>query len=154
MSDKGFRQELSHYVKSNITHAPLGMPGFTIGIPPPVSLIAPLMVKFINMAKLSRKKDEALLKKQTPIFGVISTKGDAEKDWLRAGQIYERIALEAERRGIKTAPLAAAIQIGESYRDLQRILGTSLRPQVFFRMGYADKATRHSPRLSAMEVIR
>lgn len=153
MSEKGFRQELSRYVKSNITRSSLGMPGFTIGLPTPPSILAPFMVKHLNMAKLNRKKDEALLKKHTPVFAIVFTKNDDEENWLRAGQAYERIALEAEKRGINTAPLAAAIQIGEFYKDLQKILATPYRPQVFFRMGYADKKARHSPRLIPQEVM-
>ena len=61
--------------------------------------------------------------------------------------------LEAEQRTIKTAPMAAAIQIGKFYQDMQRILNMSYRPQFFFRMGYTDKATMHSPRLLADKVV-
>lgn len=153
MNDRGFCEELSHYVKSNITKEKVGMPGFGMSIPMPISLIAPFILKLLNMNKLMQKKDEKLLKEQTPVFIVISTKKDTPQSWMRAGRIYERIALGAEQENIKTAPMAAAIQIGEFYRGLQRVLRLSLRPQVFFRMGYTETITPHSPRLGAHEVI-
>ena len=152
MDDKEFRKELSQYVKSNITHSPIGMPGTGLGIPTPVSIIAPIMLRYINMSKLSKKKDDKLLKEHTPLFGIISTSEDREKDWIKTGQLYERIALEAERCNIKTHPLAAAIQIGEFYKELQNILQTAFRPQFFFRLGYYDKIVSPSPRLTAIKL--
>ena len=154
MENKEFRRELSQYIKSNFTHSAIGMPGFTIGMPTPISLIAPQIVKYLNVAKLSKKRDEALLKRYTPMFGIISSKTDSEQNWLEAGRVYEHIALQAEKQTIKTAPMAAAIQIGEFYKDLQKILGISLRPQIFFRMGYSNITTHHSPRLALIESLQ
>ncbi|MFY9463206.1 MAG: hypothetical protein WAP52_03410 [Candidatus Sungiibacteriota bacterium] len=154
MDDRGFREELSHYVKSNITKAKTGMPGLGFGMPTPLSLIASFMLKRFNMSKLSRKQDRKLLTEQTPVMAVISTKEDDKKSRMQVGQLYERIALTAEKDGIKTAPMAAAIQIGNFYQELQRILGVSSRPQMFFRLGYSAKLTPHSPRLSEHEVVR
>jgi hypothetical protein len=49
--------------------------------------------------------------------------------------------------------MAAAIQIGEFYTELQQVLGTKhMRPQFFSRLGYAKNATKHSPRLRADRV--
>ncbi len=148
MDDKNFRLELSQYVKPNTTKSEIGMPGFGLGIPTPVSFIVPTILKWFNVNRLSRKQDEALLKKHTPAFVVISTKEDQALDWIVAGQVYEKIALRAEHAGLKTAVWAAPIQIGEYYRDLQKVTKTDFRPQVFFRVGYTNKVTRHSPRVS------
>lgn len=153
MNDRGFREELSCYVKSNITKAYTGMPMFGFGMPLPLSLLAPFVLKRFNINKLSRKQDEKILKEHTPMMAVISTKEDDHKAWMRVGQVYERIALDAERDGIKTAPMAAAVQIGEFYRDLQNALNIPWRPQMFFRIGYAQKTTDHSPRLFVEDVI-
>lgn len=154
MNSHEFRSELSNYIKSNITKSPLGMPGFTLGIPTPVSFIMSKAIKHFNLSKLSKKQDEDLLKKFTPLFGIISTKRDGKKDWIEAGRMYERIALESEKHKVKTAPLAAVVQTGNFYQDLQKIIGTAFRPQVFFRMGYCEKTFHNSPRLSADEVIK
>ena len=153
MDDKNFRRELSQYVKSNTTSSPVGMPCFGMDIPTPVSFIAPTMIKYLNMNKLSHKKDEALLKNHTPVFVVVATQKDDKINWIKTGQIYERIALLAVREGLLTAMWAAPIQIGEYHKDFQKVLNTEFRPQAFFRLGYASKKMSHSPRLPARNVI-
>lgn len=152
MENKDFRRELSQYVKPNITSSPIGMPCFGMGIPTPVSFIVPIMIKYLNMNKLSYKKDRILLKSHTPIFVIIATRNDDKLNWLKTGELYERIALIATREGLSTAMWAAPIQIGEYYRDFKEILETNFRPQAFFRLGYAVKTPSHSPRLSSRMV--
>lgn len=154
MDDKDFRRELSKYVKSNITKSKTGMPGFSLGIPTPISLIIPTLLKYINVNKLSRKQDEKLLKDHTPMFVVISTKDDDKESWINAGRIFERIAIIAESNKIKISVLAAPIQIGEYYKDFQKVLQTNYRPQVFFRIGYSEKKPKHSPRLEVSDVVK
>src|SRR3989344_5798328 len=147
MDDKMFREELSHFVKPNTTNSPLGMPAFGFGISTPISLIAPKLLKYVNMNKLSRKQDLELLKNHTPALGVIATTEDNPRAWIEAGKIYESIALSAEENNLKTAPMAAVIQIDNFYKDLQSVLNTHLRPQIFFRLGYCQTTSPPSPRL-------
>lgn len=153
MDDKLFRKELSEYLKSNITHSSVGMPGFGLGIPTPVSLFAPTLIRYVNMNKLTKKQDAELLKQYTPVFGIIATSEDNIKSWIEAGKLYQKIALSAEQEGLKTAPMAAAIQIGDFYKALQHALGITQRPQVFFRMGYSTAQVMSSPRLASTKVI-
>ena len=153
MSGNEFRFELSGYVKNNYTRANIGMPGFTLGIPGPFSLVAPALIKHFNLARLSRNKDEELLRLYTPMFGIISTAEDDKYHWVRAGAKYQMLALEAERIDLKTEIMAAPIEIGNYYQDIQDVLNTRMRPQVFFRMGYSHNKTTHSPRINASEVM-
>ena len=153
MDDVHFREELSGYVKSNVTSSGVGMPMFGFGMPTPPSFFGSFILKRFNMNKLSKKQDVLLLKKFTPLFGVICTKGDRPESWIKAGALYEAIALSAEQAGINTAPMAAVVEFGEFHKKVQQLLHTDLRPQVFFRMGYADTPTPHSPRLSGDDVV-
>jgi hypothetical protein len=153
MENKKFRLELFHYIKPNTTKSFTGMPCFGMNIPTPISYLAPYLIKFLNMNKLSKKKDLDLLKKQTPPFVIISTKNDEPNSWIKTGMIYEEIALMAQKNNINTAMLASAIQIKDYYKDLQKTLKTNFRPQAFFRLGYAIKETPHSPRLPADKII-
>lgn len=153
MSDPNFRKELSGYVKANNTKDFLGMPGSGLGMPFIVSLIVPFVLKILNVSRLSRKQDLELLINHTPVFGIISTEKDDKQSWVKAGRAYQRIALEAERQGLKTAVLAGAIQIGDYHKDLQKALGITNRPQVFFRVGYCDLVSGHSPRLPVNRTI-
>lgn len=154
MEDKNFRFELSCYVKPNTTSSTIGMPAFGMGIPTPVSLIAPVLIRFLNLNKLSRKSNERLLKRHTPFFGIIATRSDTKTDWVKTGQVYEKIALLAAERDIKTQMWTAPIEIGEYYKKFQEILQTDFRPQAFFRLGYTPQITPHSPRLSAVETVK
>jgi nitroreductase len=153
MEDTYFRQELSHYVKSNITKSNVGMPAFGMGISTPVSLFAPNMIKFLNMNRITVKNDEMLLKKFTPTLCVISTSANKKEDWISTGEVYERIAVAACGYGLSTAVWAAPVQIGEYYKDIQNILKTEFRPQMLFRVGYADKKMEHSPRIPVEKVL-
>ncbi len=148
MDDKKFRIELSKYLKPNTTQSPIGMPCIGFGMPTPISFLAPLLIKFVNVNKLSQKKDEELLKNHTPVFVIISTRDDNPKSWIIAGQLFERIAVEAEEKNIKNHPLVSPIEEEEFYKHLQNIIQTSFRPQFFFRLGFSDIKAPHSPRLT------
>ena len=144
-----FREELSHYVKNNMTRSPIGMPGFGMGIPTPISFLAPFMVKKFNMNALSRRSDLKLLSEDTPVLAVISTEKDNSETWMEVGRVYELIALEATRSGLSTAVWAAPIQIDNFYKDLQGVFGIENRPQMFFRLGSPGRVIRHSPRVDS-----
>ena len=60
MDEPHFREELSQYLKSNFTKSKLGMPGFSHGLPAPISLIASPLIRRVNMNRLSFKKDEQI----------------------------------------------------------------------------------------------
>lgn len=153
MDDRDFRSELSLYIKSNVTRAKTGMPMFGFGMPTILSFAAPYLLKRFNLNRLSKKEDEALLKQHTPYFVIISSVGDDKESWIKSGRIFESIALMAEKENIRIAPMAAAIEIGDNYKKLKYTLGTNLRPQVFFRMGYGEDIVPHSPRLNLEDVL-
>lgn len=153
MSSDEFRRELSAYVKSNTTASPIGIPVFGMGIPTLMSYIVPFLLKYFNMSRISRTQDTELLKKHTPMMCIISTRDDNEASWIKVGQIYEQLALYATHIGISTATMAAPIQIGEFYTDIQKTLKTSFRPQYFCRVGYTNMNVHKSPRLMEKSVI-
>lgn len=153
MDKNSFRDELSQYLKSNFTNSKVGMPGFAHGIPGPVSLFASRLIRRVNMNRLSKKEDESLLKKFTPLFCLISSKNDDKKSWLKVGQIYEHIALEAEKNGLSNSPLAAAMENEKFNEELKKQMNISYRPQVFMRIGYSINPARPTPRLLGQDVI-
>jgi len=147
--NKLFRKELAHYKRTNLTKSPLGMPGFTMGLNTPLSLITPFAIRHINVIRFLKKQEEKLLKKYTPVFGFVITTGDSKIDWVAAGRLFEHVVLEAECLNIQTAISAISPR---THKQLQEILDTPHFPQVFFRMGYATEIPKHSPRLSAEKV--
>ncbi|HEV8601153.1 MAG TPA: nitroreductase family protein [Patescibacteria group bacterium] len=153
MDDPLFRKELSRHLKSNVTKEKSGMPGFAFGLPTPISLVFPHLIKLFNPNRLSKKQDELLLKQHTPVLIVISTKSDEPTAWLSAGKVYEMIAIKATQQKLAAAPLAAAIQNEKFRQKLKKALNTELYPQVFFRLGYPFKGARPSPRFESADVI-
>ncbi|MBF8280981.1 MAG: hypothetical protein HW383_754 [Candidatus Magasanikbacteria bacterium] len=149
-----FRDELSQYVIPNYSNRMVGMPGKCHNMPLPVSMIAGWLIKRVNVAKMNEGVERKLLERASPAFGIVTAIGDSRRDWIRAGQTFERAALHATWRGMATAPLAAAVQVGDFFRDVQKILGTMMRPLVMFRIGYPKKSAPHSPRLPASTVTQ
>jgi len=154
MESNKFRTELSHYVKNNLTKSPLGIPVFGMGIPTPLSFFVSTLIKHLNMEKLTKMATERILKDHTPVFLVFATKTDSVHDWIQVGQSYQQIALMAEKEKNKTAVWASPIVSERFRRNVQDVLGTSLKPQLVSRLGYPEKKQPHSPRLSASQVIR
>ncbi|MBI2889078.1 MAG: hypothetical protein HYY10_04105 [Candidatus Liptonbacteria bacterium] len=148
-SHKPFRHEMAGYKRNNLTHSGVGITGNTMGFSTPFSLIAPFLIRHMNVMKVIRKSEERLLKNDTPVFVIVGTHENNPRAWILAGRALERLLLETERRG-----LAAAISaVPPDVAPLQKALGTKCRPQMFLRLGYAEKLPPHSPRLRAEEVV-
>lgn len=150
-SDKNFTKELSQWIKPSFKKYKEGLVGNNLGMPFLISLIVPFLVKKFNTSAMQIKMHKEMLE-NTPVFGIISSE-DNPLNWLKAGEIYEEIAIIAEKDGLATAVLAAPIEIGDNYQRLQDILKTNLRPQLFFRLGYPTKKFPKAPRRSLEEVI-
>ena len=144
-----FRRELATYKRTNLTHDYVGMPGFTMGFSTPFSLIAPFLIRHFNVVKLTRGKDLNVLTGHTPVFIFLSTKEDTKIAWLDTGRVFQRMLLQAEHEGLQTSISA----IPHPSRELQTVLGTLFYPQIFFRAGYTERVSEHSPRLLATSCI-
>ena len=146
--DPSFRAELSSYKRTNITRSFLGMPGFTMGFNTPLSLIAPWMIRHMNVMKLIGKTDRKVLRENTPVFIIAGTYKDEKLDWVRSGQVAERMMLEAGRHGLAVAASA----LPHNPEAFANIFEPSFYPQLFFRVGYTKHTPGHSPRLAAEDV--
>lgn len=153
MASKKFRSELSNYIKSNATNSHSGMPGFTLGIPAPVSFVADKLIKYFNLSRLSEKQDIKLLQTHTPCITVISTREDLPIDWINAGRALENFWLHCTKHGLACSPLAAAVQSPRHREDVQRLLNTDYYPQVIVRCGYPQNSVEHSPRYDLNSLI-
>lgn len=146
MSEPSFRKELAGYVKTNITGSKFGMPAYVMGVPTVISLLVPTVLKYVDVESFKTKKQEGAM--NAPVFGVISTEEDALKDWVKAGQLFQKIALLATKYGLSTHPMAAPLHTETGYRELQSIINTNFRPQFLFRLGYGTEKAWHGPRMT------
>jgi nitroreductase len=153
MDSKDFREELSNFVKNNLTKDKIGIPASAMGIRTLVSFFIPTMIKFINLSRYSKKQDLRLLKDYTPAFIIIESKSDNPETWMKIGEIYMGMSIIAERMNIKTSPWASVIESQKHRLSLQKILDSNLIPQFFMRVGYTKKEAPYSPRLTLEEVL-
>ena len=148
-SNAPFRREIADYKRYNFTSSPLGMPAFTLGVSKPLSLIAPFVMRYINIMKLIRGSETAILKKYSPVFIFLNAKNHDRLGWLKTGQVLQKLLLEAEHAGIQASMSAVPLNV----EPLQHLLDTQFRPQMFVRIGYAAATPGHAPRLPAEKTI-
>jgi hypothetical protein len=74
---------------------------------------------------------------------VIGSNRDDKAAWVRAGQVYERLALQMTDLNVKSALLNQPIEVVELRAEFQTAIGLGAsRPQLLVRFGYADALPR------------
>lgn len=155
LSRQDFKEELSHWVRNNWTRQHDGMPGYAMGIPAPISLLAPVMVRLAPIHKQEGPKTSQQVQSASALAVVLS-ETDTPIDWLKAGQILEQIWLAATSANLAASPLVAAIEAGDDIRSqLKKTLNTNLLPQSIIRVGHTTKhkPLRATPRRTVEECL-
>jgi nitroreductase len=152
-SDKKFMREAANWLRPSIGRFRDGMPGYNMGIPTLVSLILPTLVKFVNISKTQIAMNEKWMKNSSGIV-ILSSNEDNPQGWLTMGQAFEKLVILAGKSGVRHSILAALIEVDDYYKKLQAILGSDVRPQMFFRVGYTKEVPKFSPRLPLSEVVK
>lgn len=159
MHGRAFRWELAHWLRSNITRAFDGMPGEGHEMSLPISLLAPFVLRFIDVSEVEKKKAIRRIK-NFPAVGVLSGEDNALA-WVKTGQALQRILLDLTAHDMAASIMVAAIEDGTARTKLTEFLrhragqaqGTSL-PQMFFGFGYPVKQAPHSPRRKVENMLR
>ena len=74
---------------------------------------------------------------------VIGSDTDDKAAWVRAGQVYERLALQMTALNVKSALLNQPIEVAELRRQFASALGlAAAQPQLLMRFGYAADLPR------------
>ncbi|MEN9342195.1 MAG: hypothetical protein RIQ54_451 [Candidatus Parcubacteria bacterium] len=152
-ADRGFCDELSRWMRPSLKKYKDGMPGYNIGVPWLISFLIPFALRHFNLINQQVAMVKTMLD-HTETFLIISTASDDPETWVRVGMTWERIALMVTASGVRIGMLAAPIQIGEHYREIQNVLQSSYRPQTFSRIGFTRRVPVASPRLSFDDVVR
>lgn len=151
-TDPDFQDEHLRWVRHNLTAKHDGMPAFTVGIPLIASFFARPVIKNLPFAKFQAMKNRKLLL-STPYFAFILSQKHDNDTWIKVGEALEEIWLKATTEKLSIAPLVQIVEVNNLYQESAAILGTKLRPEFFFRLGYAKKEARHSPRLNLEETV-
>ena len=152
MANKGFKDELSKWVRHNLTRSHDGMPGYGMSMPTILSFFSPLAIKNFNIGPQQAKLEKSLINFSSAVV-IISGKNDV-LNWVKAGQAYERVILDATKRNIKSSTTAAAVEIGDNYKKLMQILNSRKRPLVMFKLGYCDKVPKPTPKRTVQELLK
>ena len=141
-ADPAWREELGYWMGQGV-----------FGTPWLMSKVAQLAVTYLNMGKGTAKKDSELLM-SAPVLAVISTPSDDRASQVRAGQVFERVALMATTLGIRVHPMSQILEIPAFKAQVAELIPTpDVTPQHTFRLGYAEPEEDHTPRRPFPEVL-
>ena len=145
MSSKNFRRELTHWLRNNLSGKPDGMPGFGHGLSLFVSIIAPYIVRNIDV---SNKEREKIIRKVQgfPAVCVITSSKDTPHDWVLVGSLLERALITLTARGMSASIIAAPIESNTARERLRSMIHTDSLPQIVFGFGAPASSVPHSPR--------
>lgn len=153
-SDINFRAELEKWVRPSTTENYDGMPISSLVSPSGIMPNFFIEKGFWAVVKSGIGSGEAaritkkLISQQTAAVGMISA-SDNPESWMKAGELFEKIALKATSLGLSISVLAVLIETGEFHKDLQEVVGLKERPQMMFRLGYPSAEAPLSPRWRA-----
>lgn len=145
MSDPLFRNELSHWVRNNLTKRHDGMPGFVQGIPTPPSLVAKHVIKHINVSKGQGKKDADRIA-NAPALILVLVKHSNAAAYLDAGRLYASICIRAQQQGLATSGVGAAAIDPATRQAIVEHFQLPYLPLAVIRIGHTQRAARHTPR--------
>ena len=141
-ADPAWREELGYWMGQGV-----------FGTPWLMSKAAQLAVTYLNMGKGTAKKDSELLM-SAPVLAVISTPSDDRASRVRAGQVFERVALMATAVGIRAHPMSQILEIPEFKALVAELIPTpDVTPQHTFRLGYAEPEEEPTPRRRLSQVL-
>ncbi len=128
-----------------------GIPTSALGIPDWRAQTAPLAQRYFDLGEATAQKDKSLAM-GAPVLTVLSTSGDDERAWLRAGQALGRVLLRARSENVWASFFSQPVQVDGAWSELRSLLGLHDYPQLVFRLGYASPVAA-TPRRPVEEVI-
>lgn len=140
-----FRAEMANWLRSNYTADNDGLPGYALKVPGPLSLIVPSLVRLINFGPLLSYLDFQGFR-SAPAVCVLGSQENNPTAWLKIGRLTERLSLEFAARGYGTSIFTAAVQIGELYKEVQKVVYMTERPQLTFCVGRVSRSHHLTPR--------
>ncbi len=146
--DPRFRNEMAHWFNNSVSHKPSGIPGYSVRMPFLLSFVFPWLVRHFDLGKRLGFLNYASIA-SAPAAMIITAKKDAPSSWIETGRFAERFVLEANVHGYKTSFFTAAIEMGELYHDVQKLLGTDDVPQFIIIFGKMKHRQKPNLRYSA-----
>lgn len=147
-----FRKEMSQWVHNSLTRKKDGIPGYSLRMPFLISFIFPYLVRMFDIGKKLGVLNYLSLA-SAPAIAIITSKGETKEDWLDTGRLAERLMLEVQSKGLQTSIFVASLEVGELYKEVQKVLGTADIPNFLCAMGKINGNFRPTPRHSVEEKL-
>jgi nitroreductase len=151
-SDRKFRHELAHWMRTNRTHAPDGMPGHAYGLGTVASYVAPVATRTLPWGDRRAAHDRKLAA-DSPVLAVLGTARDDVAAWLAAGQAVAHVLLRATQEEVAASFLNMPVEVPEFRPFVAAVVGRTDWPQLVLRLGYGSLRQQPTPRRSAADVL-
>lgn len=141
-ADPAYREELAYWIGTGA----LGANWLT-------SRIGKLVVRYLNLGAREGRKNSKLVM-SAPAVAVMTAESDDVETCLKAGQVFERLALKATSEGLAVHPMSQILEVEEFRDELASDLDLEgTRPLHLFRLGYADSDDTRTPRRPVTEIL-
>lgn len=112
------------------------------------------VITHLDLGDREAQKNSKLLQ-SAPIIGVLLTETDARPDQVKAGQVYERLALAANAAGVATHPMSQILERPEMRDELTTLItDADGLPQHLFRLGHSSEEEEHTPRWPVSKFVK
>lgn len=142
--NKNFRQEMSKWINNNLSKRKDGIPGYALKMPLLISFIFPFLIRNFNLGKKLGYLNYISVR-SAPVSILISAKENTPLNWVKVGQIAERIMVYLASENIRNSIFVSAIEMGLSEK-LKDIFNTDYEPQFHFCIGYMQNKFKFTPR--------
>lgn len=153
MTEQEFRNELSKWVRNNITKQHDGMPGFVQGMPTPPSLLAKHVVRRFDISKTQAKLDAKRVS-HSPVLAIICAQSDEPIAYLEVGRLYARLCIQAIQEGVASSGVGAAVISPTTKKAIAKRFELPTLPTAMLRLGHATQKARHTPRWPVEQVSK
>lgn len=151
-ADPLFRREISSWIRPNFTRKLDGIPGYSLRLNTPMSVLMPFMMNKFNIGKKLGQLNKSSLV-SAPVVCVLSSSKESPQDWVSVGRTAEKIMLLFNVHKMKTSVFVAAIEMGGLVDELGDLVETKLKPQFLFCGGFIDTPQGHTRRYPVEDSI-
>lgn len=136
LGDPAYRLELADWTRPNDSDAEDGVPGYALGLGNVLSRVAPLYFRAVDDGAAQASTDARQVV-EAPVLLALTTRGDRLHDRVACGEGLAHLLLLAASEHVYASHLNQPIQIPRLRALLAETLGTTDRPQIMLRLGYA-----------------
>lgn len=148
-----FRKEMASWMRNSLTRKKDGLPGYSLKMPFLISFVFPYLVRMFDIGKKLAFLNRISIS-SAPRICVLSSDGETKEEWLETGRLGERLMLEAQSQGAQTSIFVASLEMGDIYKEVQKVLGTNRILNFLFAIGYIKGSQRLTPRYNLEEKLQ